>query len=121
MDTILPELPKPRDFKFGVGETLKFVRDVAEDFVKRRALVYTYIPRAGTERAFGNGPMILDEDELVQMQRGVTGIFIIIYNNYNPEKKKNLSSFFFNGFFSSFILCTITYHKNLVLSFRWQR
>ena len=66
---MLPELPKPRDLKFGVGETLKFVRDIAEDLVTRRALVYTFEQPAGA-RALTSGPMILDEDEMVKMQRG---------------------------------------------------
>ncbi|XP_043266972.1 uncharacterized protein [Venturia canescens] len=80
---ILPEFPKPRDLKFGVGETLKFVRDIAEDVVTRRALVYTYDQPVGA-RALASGPMILDEDEMLDMQRGKPDDWRLF------KKKKNL-------------------------------
>ncbi|KAK0089217.1 hypothetical protein PV325_008346 [Microctonus aethiopoides] len=70
--SILPELPKTRNLKFGVSETLNFVRDIAEHLIKRRAIIYTYEPVLFNSRSFAAGPMILDEDELAEMQRGRT-------------------------------------------------
>lgn len=70
--SILPELPKTRNLKFGVSETLNFVRDIAEHLIKRRAIIYTYEPVSFYSRSFTAGPMILDEDELAEMQRGRT-------------------------------------------------
>jgi hypothetical protein len=71
-DSVLPELPKSRDLKFGFAETLNFVRDVGEDLIKRRALVYTFVPAPSNARSFATGPIIVDEDELARMQRGET-------------------------------------------------
>lgn len=73
MDPILPELSRTRDLKFGFAETLKFFRDIGDDFLRRRALVYTYIPSQKNSRTFDNGPIIVDEDELARMQRAESG------------------------------------------------
>ncbi|KAK0183020.1 hypothetical protein PV327_001098 [Microctonus hyperodae] len=83
--SILPELPKTRNLKFGVSETLNFVRDIAEHLIKRRAIIYTYEPVLFNSRSFNAGPMILDEDELEEMQRGRT-----LSDNSRLFKKKKI-------------------------------
>ncbi|XP_015114438.1 uncharacterized protein LOC107039377 isoform X2 [Diachasma alloeum] len=69
-DSVLPDLPRPRDLKFGIGETLSFMKDVGEDLITRRAIVYTYQPPLENSRTFADGPIIMDEDEMVSLQRG---------------------------------------------------
>ncbi|XP_029049994.2 uncharacterized protein LOC114879332 [Osmia bicornis bicornis] len=65
--SILPKLPQSRVFKTNAIEALNFVRDLVEDLLTKRALVYT-IDNSVTGRNFGSMPMIMDEDELVQIQ-----------------------------------------------------
>ncbi|XP_034949870.1 uncharacterized protein [Chelonus insularis] len=69
-ESIFPRMSNSRGFKFGVTDTVNFMRDLAEDLFKKRAIVYTYEPSPIMAKSFGSGPMILDEDELAQMQRG---------------------------------------------------
>ncbi|XP_074100323.1 uncharacterized protein LOC141528267 isoform X1 [Cotesia typhae] len=69
-EPILPKVPAKKAYKFGVTETLNFLRDTVEEIIKRRALVYTFQPALSTGRSFSNAPIVLDEDELVQMQKG---------------------------------------------------
>lgn len=69
---VLPQISKPRWFKAGMDETLTFVRDIAEEMLTRRALVYTVDHSSGA-RAFASGPIILDEDELAEIQQGRAG------------------------------------------------
>ncbi|XP_012248797.1 uncharacterized protein LOC105681894 [Bombus impatiens] len=64
---ILPKLPQSRVFKTDAVEALNFVRDCLEDLLTKRALVYT-VDNSATGRSFGSAPMIMDEDELIQMQ-----------------------------------------------------
>ncbi|KAF7987592.1 hypothetical protein HCN44_003455 [Aphidius gifuensis] len=67
---IFPEIPKTRDLKFLFGETLNFFRNIGDDFIRRRAVVYTFIPSSKNFRSFENGPLIVDEDELSSIQKG---------------------------------------------------
>ncbi|XP_011314647.1 uncharacterized protein [Fopius arisanus] len=69
-DSVLPDFPKPRDLRFGIAETLSFIKHIAEDLVTRRAIVYTFQPPPENSRGFANGPLIMDEDEMVSLQRG---------------------------------------------------
>lgn len=48
-------------------EILNFARDAAEDLLTKRALVYT-VDNSMSARSFGSAPMIMDEDEFIQMQ-----------------------------------------------------
>ncbi|CAL7938059.1 unnamed protein product [Xylocopa violacea] len=66
--SVLPKLPQSRVFKSGAIEALNFVRDAVEDLLTKRALVYT-IDNSASARSFGSMPMIMDEDELVQIQK----------------------------------------------------
>lgn len=54
-------------------EALNFARDTAEDLIAKRAFVYTIDNTASSARSFAAMPMIVDEDQLVQMQtRGIS-------------------------------------------------
>lgn len=68
--SILPKFPQSRVFKSDAIETLNFVRDVAEDLLTKRVVVYT-IDNSVAARSFGSAPMIMDEEELGQMQNRV--------------------------------------------------
>nr|XP_012145794.1 PREDICTED: uncharacterized protein LOC100881721 [Megachile rotundata] len=65
--SILPKLPQSRVFKSEAVEALNFVRDVLEDLLTKRALVYT-IDNSVAGRNFGTVPMVMDEDELDELQ-----------------------------------------------------
>lgn len=79
---ILPKLPQSRVFKTDAVETLNFVRDCLEDLLTKRALVYT-VDNSATGRSFGSAPMIMDEDELIQMQsrKYPAGNYILNFHN----------------------------------------
>ncbi|XP_063988534.1 uncharacterized protein LOC135168370 isoform X1 [Diachasmimorpha longicaudata] len=74
-DSVLPDLPRPRDLKFGIGETLSFVKNVGEDLITRRAILYTYQPPPENSRTFADGLLIVDEDEVPSLQRGQSESF----------------------------------------------
>lgn len=79
-EEILPNVSKAaKNYKFGVADTLNFLRELAEEIIKRRALVYTFQPALTTGRTFSNAPIVVDEDQLAQMQKGATGNFFFIY------------------------------------------
>ncbi|XP_017767746.1 PREDICTED: uncharacterized protein LOC108556245 [Eufriesea mexicana] len=67
--SILPKFPQSRIFKSDAIETLNFIRDIAEDLLTKRVVVYT-IDNSVTARSLGSAPMIMDEDELSQMRSG---------------------------------------------------
>lgn len=70
---VIPKLPESRVFKSGIMEALNFARDTAEDLIAKRAFVYTIDNTASSARSFAAMPMIVDEDQLVQMQtRGIS-------------------------------------------------
>ncbi|XP_008548231.1 uncharacterized protein LOC103571738 [Microplitis demolitor] len=72
-EEILPNVSKAaKNYKFGVADTLNFLRELAEEIIKRRALVYTFQPALTTGRTFSNAPIVVDEDQLAQMQKGAT-------------------------------------------------
>ncbi|XP_078053574.1 uncharacterized protein LOC144479009 [Augochlora pura] len=64
---ILPKVPQSRVFKSGAVEALNFARDIVEDLLTKRAVVYT-IDNAVAGRSFGTMPMIMDEDEITELQ-----------------------------------------------------
>ncbi|XP_026674996.1 uncharacterized protein LOC108631798 [Ceratina calcarata] len=64
---VLPKLPQLRVFKSGAIETLNFLRDIFEDLITKRALVYT-VENPVSSRSFGTVPMVMDEDEFTQLQ-----------------------------------------------------
>ncbi|XP_076241048.1 uncharacterized protein LOC143183411 [Calliopsis andreniformis] len=65
--SVLPKLPQSRVFKSSAIETLNFVRDIVEDLLTKRALVYT-VDNISTSRSFGSMPMILDDDEFTELK-----------------------------------------------------
>lgn len=77
---IFPEIPKTRDLKFQFSETLNFFRNIGDDFIRRRAVVYTLIPSPKNFRSFESGPVIVDEDELARIQKEDAGKFILALN-----------------------------------------
>ncbi|CAK9795218.1 hypothetical protein ANTPLA_LOCUS286 [Anthophora plagiata] len=64
---VLPKFPQSRVFKSGAIETLNFVRDAVEDFLTKRAVVYT-TDNSVYSKSFGSSPIIVDEDEFSQLQ-----------------------------------------------------
>lgn len=65
--SFLPYLSRSRAFKSSITETLNFVRDSVEDFLTKRAIVYT-IDNSAVTRGFPSSLMLVDEDELTQMK-----------------------------------------------------
>ncbi|XP_033339958.2 uncharacterized protein LOC117228359 [Megalopta genalis] len=64
---ILPKVPQSRVFKSGAIDALNFARDIVEDLLTKRAVVYT-IDNAMAGRSFGTMPMIMDEGEITLLQ-----------------------------------------------------
>ncbi|KAL0105050.1 hypothetical protein PUN28_016586 [Cardiocondyla obscurior] len=67
--SFLPYLPRSRAFKSGITEALNFVRDSIEDFLTKRAIVYT-IDNPAVTRDFSSSLMLMDEDELEHLKDG---------------------------------------------------
>ncbi|XP_029160736.1 uncharacterized protein LOC114932617 [Nylanderia fulva] len=65
--SFLPYLPRSRAFKSSITETLNFVRDIIEDLLTKRAIVYT-VDNSAVARDFPSSLMLVDEDELAQMK-----------------------------------------------------
>ncbi|KAI4495760.1 hypothetical protein M0802_008383 [Mischocyttarus mexicanus] len=68
-EPLLPKLPRSKIFKRSMLDTLDFLRDNVNDLLTKRAIVYTIDnPITIGGRSFTNGPMIMDEDELRDLQ-----------------------------------------------------
>lgn len=79
-----------------VAETMRFVREAAEELITRRAFVYTVEQPTGARGAFSNpGLMILDDDELERARKART-----LEGAYTFLKNSCMISFFLFYFYS---------------------
>lgn len=66
--SVLPKLSQSRVFKASAIETLNFLKDMVEDAITKRALVYT-VDNSFSGRSFGSFPMIMDEEEFADLKK----------------------------------------------------
>ncbi|XP_023289769.1 uncharacterized protein LOC105703586 [Orussus abietinus] len=87
-ESFLPKVQRSRGSGSGVEETLNFFRDVAEEMITRRALVYTVDHSSGA-RSFFTGLTVVDEDEIRDLQkRGWKSGYRWSYVKHRIFKKK---------------------------------